>query len=323
MVKQLLSNENLVEKVLTSDEILGMATKKRKIRIMMGQTFDDGQPIDMIKYGVFMMNLSDLLSKNGAKVNSNWLIADHFMTEINEDKIREEAERQARSRIDYLSRLNQIYGGDIGFVLSSELCKTPEYNSNLELLKKRAKDDPEFRRVVLEAIPEDRRDNPSAINYPLEELAVIESMGTDVKIGPKYEIKYDEPARKFASLIGFKKFSAIHLRNGYPFGNPNIPKEKKEEIEEFGVLPYKKDSKGLGEFRIDPINDSNEKVIELIRSTTDIRALQGLIETYKLIFMKQGDKSTYITSSGSLEKLRGLTADLYGNLIGRYFNVSR
>lgn len=319
MISQYLENKSLVEKVLTADEILNMTTIDRDVRIMMGQTFDEGQPIDMLKYGLFIMNLSDLLSKSGARVISNWLIADHFITEINEDMVREEAERQSTLRFEYLSRLNQVYGGSIGFVLSSELCKSPEYQSNLKLLKEKAQNDPVFRQMVFEAIPADRRDNPKAINYPLEELAVIESLHTDIKVGPKYEIKYDRPAREFASMTGFKKFSAIHLRNCYPFGNPEVPGEKRKEIEEFGVLPYKKNSKGLGSYRIDPVNDSEKKIVELIRSTTDIRPLQGLIEIYKLILMRQG-REFPCKFSNNLEELRNLTIDSYQSLVGKYFN---
>jgi hypothetical protein len=318
MIDQFLSNKNLIELVLTSDEILEMSRKNRGIRIMMGQTFDEGQPIEMLKYVVFIMNLSDLLSKNGVEVTANLLIADHFMTEINEDKHRDEAKRQVESRINYLSRVNRVYGGNMSFVLSSELCKTAEYQSNLERLKKKTEDDSKFRQMVLEAIPADRRKNPGAINYPLEELAVIESLRTDIKIGPKYEIKYDEPARKFASMIGFKRFSAIHLKNIYPLGNPSISEELREEIEDFGVLPYKKNSKGLRDFRIDPVNDPEDKVARLIKSTTDIRALQGLVETYKLISIKRGEKFSHVVPE-SIQELRGFTTNLYNEFVGKNF----
>ena len=56
--------------------------------------------------------------------------------------------------------------------------------------------------------------------------------------------------------------------------------------EEYGVLPYKLDSKGLAQYRIDPINDSSDKVKDLINSTTDIRALKDLHQIFKLISMK-------------------------------------
>lgn len=237
------------------------------------------------------------------------------MTNINEDKAREEAENQAKARINFLSIINDSYGGDIGFVLSSELSKREKYQENLGLLREKAEEDPEFRRSVLEAIPKDRRDNPKSINYPLEELAVIESLNVDIKVGPRYEAKYDVPARKFAPMIGFKKFSAVHLRNGYPFGNPEIPVDKAEEIEEFGVLPYKKNSKGLRDFRIDPTTDSIIKVLKLISETEDDRAIRGLLEIYKLASLRDGSLFSYDPLSSNL---KDLSMKHYGRFIGTF-----
>ena len=277
MIKEYLTQKGLVEKVLTIDEILSIPQENQEINIMMGQTFDSGQPIDMMKYALFIMELEDIMDTRGSKVSSTWLIADHFMTNINEDKAVKEALEQAEARVNYLKLLNKIYGGNIGFVFSSNLSKTSEYLKNLEELKKEVNEDSRFREKVFEAVPLDRRSNPNSINYPLEELAVIQTLKTDIKIGPKYEIKYDNPAREFSPMIGFKKYSAIYLTNCFPLGSPQIEPKLREEIETFGVLPYKKDSKGLAQYRIDPINDNEKKVNALIRSTNDPRALNNLL----------------------------------------------
>lgn len=319
MLREFLSNKNLIERVLTQEEIISMAEKGRKIHIMMGQTFDAGQPVEMIKYGLFMMNLSDKLSESGAEVYCRWIIADHFMTAINEDKIRVEAEEQARTRIEYLKRINRIYGGNIGFVLSSELSVEKDYVRMLDFLKVAAERDLEFKRKVLESVPEDRRNNPKSINYPLEELAVIESMKTDIKIGPKYEAKYDVPAREFAQIIKIRKFSVIHLRNSYPYGDRDIPADKRKEIEEFGLLPYKLDSKGMGSSRIDPVNGSPEKINALLLTTRDKRALQDMIETCKLAAMKLKKDFNHRVPE-DVRGLASLVRDIYSDYIGKYFS---
>lgn len=273
MIREYLSQKALVQNVATMDELEERVKSGKPVHMMMGQTFDAGQPVDMMKYALFMMNLSGTLQDAGVDVTSNWLIADHFIVDINQDQAAAEAKKQAEQRISYLQRLNEVYGGNIGFVLSSELSGREDYRKNLDILFAEADKNPRFRELVLKAIPEDRRDNPNALRYPFEELATIQTMDTDVKVGPPYEALYDEPAREFVPVVGFTKYIAIQLTRAFPFGRPGIPAGASQEIEQFGVLPYKKGSKSLGECRIDPINDDLEKVKELISSTRDIRAL--------------------------------------------------
>ncbi|MEK6830409.1 MAG: hypothetical protein AABX77_00060 [Nanoarchaeota archaeon] len=313
-LEEYLTQKTLIEKVLTIDEITAMSKKNKNISIEMGQTFDEGQPLEMIKYALFIMNLQDLISQQGASVSSHWIIADHFMTSINKDKEIEQAKKQAKDRVDFLELLNKTYNGNIGSIYSSDLSKLPEYQENLSILKIKIKEDEIFRSRVSKSVPEDRRNNPEAINYSLEELAVIQTMKTDIKIGPKSEIMYDEPARKFAPLTSFKKFSAIHLTNSYLFGDPKIPDNVKKEIEEFGILPYKKNSKGLGEYRIDPVNDSLDRITNLINNTEDRRTLIGLAQTCKLISMKLGEDFNYKIPN-DLKSLKKLSINLYDKYI--------
>jgi len=313
-LEEYLTQKGLIEKVLTVEEIIGMSKKSNNINIEMGQTFDEGQPLEMVKYALFIMNLQDLISQQGAKASSHWIVADHFMTSINKDKEIKEAEKQAKDRVAFLNLLNKTYNGNIESVYSSKLSKLSEYQKNLEILKTNYEENRIFRSRVTGSVPKDRRNNPEAVNYTLEELATIQTMMPDIKVGPKYEINYDLPARELAQLIGFKKFSAVHLTNSYPFGNPDIPKDVKKEIEEFGILSYKKNSKGLGNYRIDPINDNKEKIEKLITTTIDRRALIGLIQTCKLISMKSGEEFNYKVPN-DLKGLKKLSINLYDKYI--------
>lgn len=277
MIHEYLSQKALVQNVSTFEELEERVKSGKPLNITMGQTFDSGQPVDMMKYALFMMSLSDRLQDVGVGVTSNWLIADHFIVDLNQDQTATEAKKQVEQRIGYLCRLNEVYGGNIGVVLSSELSQREEYKRNLEVLMLEAERNSTFRGAVLRSVPEERRDNPSSLRYPFEELATIQTMDTDLKVGPPYETFYDEPAREFASAIGFNKYVAIQLTKAFPFGRPKIPVETSAEIEKFGVLPYKSGSKGLGDYRIDPINDSLDKVEKLVDSTRDIRAVIDLL----------------------------------------------
>ena len=262
--------------ILTGRELEELAAAGRPISIMMGQTFDDGQPIDLLKYALVLMNLQEELERAGNAVRCTWVIADHFIVEINRDQDEASARLQVDERIDFLERLNRTYGGRLEFALSSELSRTERYRAVLAKLLAEADSNPDFRERALRAVPEDRRDNPGALVYPFEEMATIASMDADVKVGPPYERFYDEPARGFGPAMGLKKFIGIYLTRCYPFGDPRIEPELAAEIERFGILPYKKGSKGLGDFRIDPLNDPPEAVEALLRTTTDPRALTDL-----------------------------------------------
>lgn len=277
MIEAYLSQKDLVQNVLTMGDLKDMVESGRTLNIMMGQTFDSGQPVDLLKYGLFIMNLSDLLRENGSPVISRWLIADHFITDINQDLEIIEAKDQINKRVDYLQKMNHVYGGDIEIVFSSELSQRHKYKYNVELLLSEAERNKRFKEQVLNAVPEDRRSSPNALQYPFEELATIQSMSTDIKVGPPYEANYDGPAREIAQTIGFNRYVAIHLTRGFPFGSPEIQQDILKEIENFGILPYKKGSKGLGKYRIDPISDSAEDVQRLIESTNDPRPILDLL----------------------------------------------
>ncbi len=277
MIQEYLSQKTLVQSVSTVEELEERVKSGKPLNILMGQTFDDGQPVDMMKYALFMMNLGDLLAKDGIETSINWLIADHFITDINHEGEATQVREQVKKRIAYLQYINDVYGSNIGVVLSSELSQRSEYKKNLAVLMLEAERNKTFRDVVLRAVPEDRRDNPDALHYPFEELATVQTLDTNIKVGPPYEVFYDQPAREFAPMVGFNRYVAIHLTRGFPFGNPEISLKTAEEIESFGILPYKKGSKGLGEYRIDPIDDDLEKTRKLIDSTRDTRAILDLL----------------------------------------------
>lgn len=294
MLEKYLSQEGLVNKVLTIPEILSLHRRNQNINIVMGQTFDSGQPLDLIKYALFMMDLKDLISQESrGTVRTFWIIADHFMTSINREKNFDEAEDQAKKRINYLERLNQIYGGDIEFVLSSQLTQSKMYKDNLSMFKKLCVENPSLKEQLLQSVPLDRKSNPLALNYALEELTTIQTLDTQIKVGPPYETKYDIPARQFSEKNGIKKYSAIYLTKCLPLGNPQIDSFIQEEINSFGVLPYKINSKGLQEYRIDPIKDDLQKVNTLIDQTNGKENLLNL-----LVILDMAERRFYTKTAG-------------------------
>jgi G:T/U-mismatch repair DNA glycosylase len=275
-IENFFQSSGVVERVLSAEDLKEQIQKNTSINIMMGQTFDSGQPVDMLKYGLFIMNLSDFLENKGIDVKSNWLLADHFITDINQDAEYQTIKKQMDDRVRFLQKVNKVYKGKVDTIFSSELCQQTEYQKNLDSLLDEVKANDEFASMVLEAVPSDRRKNPNAARYPLEELSTIQTMHTDIKVGPTYEIFYDQPARGIAETIGFTKYTAIHLKKSYPFGIPESENQLPEEVEKFGILPYKINSKGLEKFRIDVFGDI-DNAMRLIYSTIDQRSLLDLI----------------------------------------------
>lgn len=277
MLRDFLAASLVVSDILTEAELDEMAASGgTTLSVMMGITFDHGQPLDLLKYGLFLIGLQEALERAGNKVRCTWVLADHFVVDINRDEEEAAARAQVRARIDFLERLNRAYGGAVGFALSSELSRTERYAAVLRSLLDKLDSSPEFRALVLQAVPQDRRGNPKALRYPLEEMAAIAALDTDVKVGPLYERFYDRPARSFGPALGLKRYVGIYLTRCYPFGAPEIEPAVRAEIERFGVLPYKLGSKGLAEFRIDPLDASLAEVEELVRTTVDSRALRDL-----------------------------------------------
>lgn len=310
MIEKFLSQKELVQDVQTIPELNAQIERGGDLNIMMGQTFDEGQPVDMLKYALFMMDLSTQIGLRGVKAKPRWLIADHFITDINKDQEVAVAKEQVGRRVSYLQKINIAYGGNIGVVFSSQLSQQAKYQQNLDILMAEATRNAAFKEKVLEAVPEDRRNNPNAYLYPFEELATIQSMDTDVKIGPPYERFYDDPARDIAPMVGFNRYVSIQLTRGFPYGDPKVSLGTSAEIERFGILPYKKSSKGLGDYRIDPVSDDIDKVEELIERTVDNRAIIDLLVITELARHRlMGQSNTILFEDGGVElaRTRGLS----------------
>lgn len=289
MLLKQVAQRGIVERILTLEDLVPLAASQKTINIMMGQTFDSGQPLDLMKYALFIMNLSDALAKDEAKPVCTLVLADHFMPK--------HGKQDLNARIDYLNLLNKVYNGNIGNVLSSDLSQTREYKNTLDTLKNLVRRDSKFRESMAGAVPPDKRSDPKEYEYPVEELATVQAMQADIKIGPTYEIVYDAPARNIFPVLGFKNYVGIHLTNGVPLGNPVIPEAVAKEVEEFGVLPYKHNSKKLAEFRIDPINDSEEKIGRLIKSSNSIKAILDVLVIAELAKQRLEHNNVYFLSS--------------------------
>lgn len=321
MVMRYLEQSNLVSRILTPEELESILTTKRPLKIMMGQTYDKtgGQPMDLLTYSLFIMNLEDLLRQSNIESSSMILIADHFLTEITGEMTEGEAQYHGNARRDFLSKVNQLYNGNISFEFSSSLKKRDDYQLTLLMLEDTFQKDSGFASLINEAVPKDKKNLPRAFQYPLDELTSIVNVGTDIKIGPPLELYYDKIIRKYAPELGLKSYVAIHLRNSLPMGNPPIPLSKLPD----GVLPYRFGSKGLSDYRIDLNIVNSRKAERLINSSNNTEALMAVIVTADLARQRlEGDIKPLVIQSNiskSVSRLKDMAKIYFRNYVGDVF----
>lgn len=317
MLDLYLKQPHLVEEVWTPEEIKEKVTYG-PVNIMMGQVYDSqGHPIDLLKYSLFIMNLEDLIHQEGGHASSIMLLADHFLTDINRDMDKLEAHRAGRMRKSFLEKVSRVYHGNTRLIFSSTLSKKGGYRKTLGRLHRETEKNERFRELVLKAVPEDRRDNEGAFDYPIEELTCISTLHTDIKVGPKYERFYDAPAREFSEVVGLKPYSAIHLTDCYPLGTDFDAKDFP-----FGILPYKAGSKGLQDHRIDLGQLDSDRVDTLIDTTSRKDALLSIIVIGDLARQRLEGKIApfHLNKSDlSLPQMRQRAKALFWDYIGNLF----
>lgn len=326
MLKEYLSQKGLVAKLYYSaDEVLELVKNRDKITILMGQTFDGGEPIELLKYSLFIMNLQDILEKSGKEVDSKILLADHFIVDINKVTTEDAARVTGNERRGFLQRVNEIYKGNINFLFSSELRKSDEYQETVDRLHKLKDENITFKRELEHCIPEDRRGELSSIHYPIEEIATIFHLNTDLRIGHINELWYDIAAKFILEDARKKNYSGIYLTNSYPYGNYG-PENLLD-----GVLPYKISSKGLGRYRINLNALTLDGANKLIENTIDNRSLLDLLVICELAeqrLTENIEKSFYAQTAYhpamreiDFKYLKETAKASFGKNIGRFFDV--
>jgi hypothetical protein len=294
----------------------------RSGHILMGQTFDDGQPLDILKYALVMGILGkELRSLKVSDVKEQMVLADSFMYEINTEKSKAVVDAQVGGREAYIRAINAAFGSQITTIKSSELNESLAYKSAYDDVIHALASNKEFTDELLLSIPLDHR-VPGAEKYPAAELATILALETDIKIGPVYEKFYDVPADKHFAKHSLREYVGLHITKGFPFGKPNMSKSLKESIDSYGVLPYKIQSKNLRNYRIDPIHQSLDVSLSLIESTKDPRALVDLLSIATLSrAIRNLDSSEYVLPNDITQStLQKLARDAYKSDIFEVFH---
>ena len=132
----------------------------------------------------------------------------------------------------------------------SEYLYSEEFQKRVGVIRELAKQSEEFYNWIAQTVPENKVEIEAQkdFSYAFDEVATI--VGYDLKVGPPREIFYDEPARMVGAAIGLDPLQSVYLYPTYPLRLWKKLFLLNEEIEKFGVTPYKAGSKGLKANRI-------------------------------------------------------------------------
>lgn len=246
------------------NEIIQRASKKI-IKVMYGETYDRfGVTLGSLKYYFSVALTGMLLRKKGIKATSSILIADvATCRNVSEDQ-HEDLMSLGKKRAAFLQTLNSVYGLDLNVLLMSEYLYTPEFQEKTIEIRELAKHDNKFHEWIIKTVPESKIDieEKKDFAYAFDEVATI--INYDIKIGPPRELFYDEPARMVALSLGIDPLISIYLHPTYPLGFGRSFFLNNEEVEKYGVTPYKAGSKGLEANRIILGETVSQQVRELI-----------------------------------------------------------
>lgn len=257
-------NSQIIREIIGTERI----NKIESPVLQTGQTFDQfGEPIDYLKQVLYLLNLTDYFIVKNKRPRAEIIVADHFLA-INQQYDSQTAKKLSWMRVSFLEKIAEVYRAkNLKIRLSSEISEGDQYQKLLLRIKEIVKSDEKLQESLFSIVPEDKRKIPGACEYPLEEIAVILSSGTDIKLGPPYEMFYDNVIRNMSkSVLFIKSIISIYTTPSFPL---NCSLEEREGLKKFGITPYKAQSKGFNPRTQRILMDKHDKeqIKEIIEKT--------------------------------------------------------
>jgi len=269
-LERLLSTEKLVQQSPTSSEIRNRVTlvAPNPIKLFYGETYDDvGNPIDSMKYYLFVANLAEALTKEGSVVDPAILIADTAACRNAGEGQEEYYMRLGEERAKFVQQINKTYNTGLRVVKMSEYINSPKFIEERNNVIKACSDSVELMEKVKKTVPESKIEieKDKGFLYSFDEITTI--MDLDVKVGPPREDLYDDVARQIAETEGKKKLMSLFLTPTFPLGMRWSYFFANEGIEDHGITAYKAGSKRLQKNRIIVQKSNPEYVRDLIKDS--------------------------------------------------------
>lgn len=276
--KNLLGQTSLIsDTVPMADEIYNNTLLRKQsgpIKIMYGETYDRlGPTLDSLKYYFTVAALGWTLRREMIEAQPTILIADVATCRNESNDQHDLLMELGKDRAAFARSVSETYNLGLKVMLMSEYLNTEEFQNRLERIRHLAKYDKLVHEWIKQTVPESKVDIEASKDfaYAFEEVATI--VDYDIKVGPPREIFYDEPARIVGKLLNLEPLQSIYLYPTYPLGFGRSFFLANEEIEKYGVTPYKAGSKGLEANRIIVGKTRFERIEELVNQSVNSRNL--------------------------------------------------
>ncbi|MGD9129322.1 MAG: hypothetical protein PVJ09_02450 [Candidatus Woesebacteria bacterium] len=268
--EKLLSTRGLVKHSPTSDELLrrSQLVNPEPLSLFYGETYDDkGNPIDSMKYYLFLSLLSEALRQEGADAKPTILVADSAACRNVGQNLQERYMQLGEERAKFIRRVNKIYDTGLRIVKMSEYIHSPEFLEERQRIIEICLANPELIALVEKTVPESKLDieREKGFFYSFDEITTI--IDLDLKVGPPREDLYDELARRIAHDRGQMGVMSLFLTPTFPLGMNWAYFFKNEGIEDHGITAYKAGSKGLQRNRVVVERSTSDYIQNLIRNS--------------------------------------------------------
>jgi len=222
-----------------------------RIEVMYGETYDVYGPVlDSLKYYFAVAAVGRALARSGAIAQPTILIADVASCRNEPEEKHDELMSLGANRARLVKSISETYSLGLDVLLMSEYLYSDAFQSRLSRIRSEAGQRSEIYEWVRQTVPASKVkiEEEKDFAYAFEEIATI--IEYDIKVGPPREKFYDEPTRMIGKALGYKSLLSVYLHPTYPLGFSFDFFFANEEIEQYGVTPYKAGSKGLMEHRI-------------------------------------------------------------------------
>lgn len=246
------------------DETMRRA-RERRISVMYGETYDrHGLTLDSLKYYFTVAAITNILRSSGAHIDATILIGDIATCRNEQPENHDDLMAIGVALAERVRAISGFYGLNLEILLMSEYLNSAAFQERLARIRVAADEHPEIEDYVVQTVPANKVEIERAkgFAYAFEEIATI--VEYDIKIGPPREQFYDDPARLIARSLGRPPLLSVYLHPTYPLGLGVDFFFANDEIERYGVTPYKANSKKLAAHRIVLGETPNERIDELI-----------------------------------------------------------
>ncbi len=268
-MESLLNQKGIVTQAPKKEEILARAqSAKDPLKIFYGETYDEkGNPLDSVKYYLYVAALAKRVEKEGYNASPQILIADVAACRNVSEKLKENYMKFGEKRAQFVRDISEEYNLGLEVIKMSDYLFREDFQKKVAEVREICQADPRLMEMVEKSVPESKIEieRKKGFAYSFDEIATI--LDLDVKVGPPREDLYDGIAREVANCEGKLGLISLFLTPTFPLGRNWSYFFANEGIEDHGITAYKAGSKRLQDHRIIVGKTTRDQARDLINSS--------------------------------------------------------